>query len=297
MSGLRCLEAALLQRFAYGPTVDVETWLDELPAALLEHGRVLRRLIAAVRAEPGWRWLELCCSLARGTADAYSDLDLGLGVAEDAWPTAAGRVIDVASTLAPVVGLLSHELAGWTVRHRRIFVQYSSGVQIDLVVLPADLRSGLPSGSLALYDADGRLAAPLVPSGLNASIEDVEWAFLGWIALGNVAKYLRRGSLWEAMAQLDQARIHVWRLLAVARRVDHPAFGLTSLLDQPNAKLPEAARRTLPAGLERAALREAALAAAGMLAEAAAAAQKVTGAASANAMAAFTLGRLTRLDN
>ena len=43
-----------------------------------------------------------------------------------------------------------------------------------------------------------------------------EWACLGWLALGDLAKYLDRGSVWEAHARLEEARAQVWKLWALA---------------------------------------------------------------------------------
>ncbi len=44
-------------------------------------------------------------------------------------------------------------------------------------------------------------------------------------------KYLRRGSAWEALERLHEARGHVWRLIAVANDVEYPAYGITAILD------------------------------------------------------------------
>jgi hypothetical protein len=58
-----------------------------------------------------------------------------------------------------------------------------------------------------------------------------EWAFHGWSALADVGKYLRRGSAWEALIQLNNARDQLWRLKAVAEDVPDPQFGVISILD------------------------------------------------------------------
>lgn len=46
-----------------------------------------------------------------------------------------------------------------------------------------------------------------------------------------LAKYLRRGSPWEAHSRLERARELTWRMLAADRGVPEPQFGITSLLD------------------------------------------------------------------
>jgi hypothetical protein len=53
-------------------------------------------LLEAVEADPDWRWLELGCSIAQERGDALSDLDLGLGVDDAAWPEALTRLPDLA---------------------------------------------------------------------------------------------------------------------------------------------------------------------------------------------------------
>lgn len=76
-----------------------------------------------------------------------------------------------------------------------------------------------------------------------------EWTFFAWLALGNLDKYLRRNSPWEALRALEEARTHLLRLHAAALDVPYPEFGLTSILDVPAAELPERLDETL-AGLD-----------------------------------------------
>jgi hypothetical protein len=240
--------------------------LDALLGHLPDHARILRRLIEAVERDPAWRWLELGCSVARGGGDALSDLDLGLGVDDAAWPAALAGLPDLLAGLGEVVDMLQHRIAEWgDAPHRRMFVQYADGVQIDLVATPASRRQGLPRGNIALYDPDRRLAAPVTPTILGATPEDIrEWAFLGWIALADLDKYLRRGSLWEALERLHEARRQVWRLWAAAHAVEYPVFGLTAVLDAPAIGIPPGIEETV-AALDAPDLRRAAQACARLL--------------------------------
>ena len=177
--------------------MNVAAWLDNLPRELELHGVVLRRLLAAVDRDPRWRLLGLSSSVARGTGDAASDLDLGLGADDDAWPQVLADVPSLVSGLGDVVDILHHRIPEWgDAPHQRTFVQYADGVQIDLVTYPASLRvRGRPPDTVVLYDPDGRLARQWLPSVYQADAATVrEWAFLGWTALADMAKYLRRGS-------------------------------------------------------------------------------------------------------
>jgi hypothetical protein len=211
-----------------GPRTD---WIDEL--SLPRHAALLRGLIRYADTDDAVRFVELGCSVARGAGDELSDLDLGIGIADEAWPAALDNLEAALRGLAPVADLLQHEIASWAGRpHRRFFVQYEDLTQIDLVAMPAAIRAGLPPGSVALYDADGRLASPIDPRQQWATAEDVrEWTFEAFVALLNMDKYLRRSSAWEALEQLHQARTLVWRLWAVARQVPFATFGLTAVLD------------------------------------------------------------------
>ncbi len=157
---------------------------------------LLRRLVAAVEQDPNWRFLALSCSVARGAGDADSDLDLALGVDDDAWPGALAAIPALVARIGDVVDMLRHRIPEWGDRpHQRAFVQYADGVQIDLVAYPASTSKGRPPQTVVLYDPDGRLAQPWAPSVLHADASTVrEWAFLGWTALADAAKYLRRGS-------------------------------------------------------------------------------------------------------
>jgi hypothetical protein len=253
---------------------------DEVRAALpAPHRQIIDGLVAFAAADPRFRFVELCCSAARGAADELSDLDLGLGVRDDSWPEATEAILPGLRGIGEVVDALEHRIAEWGERpHLRVFVQFATGVQVDLVALPASTRTGLPPGSVALHDPDGRLATPMDPPIRTASATDVaEWTFLAWVALLDLDKYVRRGSGWEALERLGEARGHVWRLIAVARGIDYPAYGLTALLDAPgNPGLPPEMGETV-ATLEVARLRRAARSLGSRLEEASARASRVMG--------------------
>ena len=192
------------------------------------------------RADERIRVLELQASLARGAGDELSDLDLGMAVRDELWERVADVLPDRLRRIAPTVDLLSHAIPEWGTRsHRRIFVQYSDGRQIDLVVQPAASVIGRVPGAIVLHDPDGRLADERAVSLAIATAADVRaWEVLGWEALANVAKYLERGSVWEALARLHEARDLALRLWAAGEGVPYPLFGLTSLLDVDPPRLP-----------------------------------------------------------
>lgn len=238
------------------------SFLDTMPESCAAQRELLRQLSAVLAADPAWRWLELSCSLARGAGDELSDVDCGAGAAESAWPDILATVPGMVGKFGDVLDSLDQSF-GSSARH--FFVQYANGVQLSFVVMPAASRPGLPPQAVALLDKDGQLATPWQPATYSASEADVrEWAFLGWIALADLVKYLRRGSLWEAYARLDEARTQAFRVHAAVNAAAYPSFGLTSILDSPGHGVPDLADKTV-AGLDPDALRAAARACAEML--------------------------------
>ena len=269
---------------------DTDRWLGAL--GLPRHARILRDLVDHSADDARIRFVELGCSVARGAGDELSDLDLGIGIADDAWPAALPDLADALGRLGEPVDVLDHEIGSWAgVPHRRFFIQYADGMQVDLVAMPASQRDGMPPDSVALYDADGRLATRSTPRLSRASAEDVrEWAFEAQVALLNMDKYLRRGSSWEALEQLHTARSLAWRLWAVARDVPFPAFGLTAVLDMPAAGTPPGLDATVST-LTEDGLRAAGHALLRILADVGPRAAAAAGADHPDAMAAFVVNR------
>ncbi len=222
-----------------------------------------RELIDALRREvetgDAWRWLELSCSLAAGRGDALSDIDVGIGhelPVEELRPAGLALTAAVGSPLDALV----HREDSWPPGILRFAVEYETGVQLDLVVMPADQRPGLPEGSVALVDKDGWLSTNWTPPVAGVTGEDARaWVMLGWWALSNTAKYVRRGSMFEAIESLHEARTQALRVFAAGHRVPYPSFGLTTLLDVEPFELPARLEDTYslptdPAGIVAAAL-------------------------------------------
>lgn len=215
--------------------------------------------------------LELQCSIARGAGDELSDLDIGMAVRDEAWEQVADALPGRLERIAAPLDRLVHTIPEWGTRpHRRIFVQYRNGRQVDLVVQPVSAVTGRVPGAVILFDPDGRMTEERIPGVAAATAADIRrWELLGWESLANVAKYLDRGSPWEALSRLTEARDLALRLWAVAEEVPYPLFGLTSLLDADEPRLPDKLEATVArADLDE--LRVAARACAALLDEAAA---------------------------
>jgi len=245
---------------------DARRWLAAMPANVPGQRRLLESLITAADAEPAFRWLELGGSLARGAGDELSDIDAGLGIADDQWTEGLASAEAATRAAGPVADAFRQRYPGqdgqpcW-----HLFTLYESGLQLSLVVMPASWRAGLPPQSVALYDSDGQLTRSWIPDNAEADADALrEWACLGWVALGDLAKYLDRGSAWEARARLEEARGQAWQLWAAAVSAVYPAYGLTAVLDVPDVTLPPGLDATA-AGLDPQDVRRAAAAVAGLL--------------------------------
>lgn len=211
-------------------SVSGRAWVEQLPDEMAGHRMLLRSLLSFCEAEESIRWLVIGCSVARGASDYLSDLDMAIGVRDDDFAAALSRINQAVDGLGELVDSYQHQIPDVPGAHVRIFAQYSDRCQVDLMVFPAS-RGGEPfAGVVALYDPDSMIVTrahrqPPTPAQVR------EWAFHGWCRLADVGKYLRRGSAWEALIQLNNARDELWRLTAAAAGVPDPEFGVISILD------------------------------------------------------------------
>lgn len=238
-----------------------ERWLRSLPIELAPHREVMLGLMREAERDPGIRVLVVGCSLGRGAADELSDVDAMYAVNDTAWrdtvrdsAAVVRRVGDVIDMHQQIIEPADRGLPAY----QHTFAQYASGVQLDLVVAVARERQAPRPDWIVLYDPDERIAGePKASAATEAQVR--QWMHVALVHLSACAKYLTRGSLWEANAQLDAARGELWRLWAVAERIADPQYGLTAVLDAPDAPMPENIEATV-AGLDRRALRSAAMA-------------------------------------
>lgn len=113
-----------------------DAWIESLPAELAPHAGLLARLLDALERDERYRALELQCSVARGTADALSDLG------------SAGERRQIPATRVAVGGA-----AGARQRERGQSPQGpvpNAGDDLQLAVLGCQLEHGL--GGEALLD-------------------------------------------------------------------------------------------------------------------------------------------------
>jgi len=296
-------------------------WLAALPDELAAQRRVMAGLVDLCEAWPLATSLLVGCSLGRGAADALSDIDAALGVdaprgeaGAERVGTAEGMLVAALPELGALVDVLRHRTGPADQWVRRIFAQFADGTQLDLAVVAgaeveARRRGGgapdfiplyqapAPPGSMepdARTPASGSAPGAKPPAAYAVTGEQVrEWAFLGWCALIDTDKYLRRDSPWEAHGRLHEARHHIWALWAAARGALYPWHGLSQVLDHDPGNLPPGIESTI-AGLDAADLRRAARASAEVLATASEAAARRHPADLPAAMAAYVTRALSR---
>jgi hypothetical protein len=120
-------------------------------------------------------------------------------------------------------------------------VEYDTGVQLDITTWRRPWRRTRVT-DIPIVDKDGDLAmldeppANVIEDRLRR--EAREWVMLAWWAVSDVAKYLQRGSLFEAADRITAARDWALRLFAAANRIPDAGYGLSSLLDHEPHALP-----------------------------------------------------------
>lgn len=296
-------------------------WLADLPGDLSAQRRVMSALLGWCAATPLVTSLSVGCSLGRGAADALSDIDAALGLGCEPGPGGAGQVLAIEDALVAalprfgaVVDVLRHRTGPPDRFIRRVFAQFGDGTQLDLAIMAeAEVRRGAAAPDfVSLYRAaeppglrrpPSRPASPGPSPGpglagdghprADAVTADQirEWAFSGWCALADTAKYLRRGSLWEAHDKLHAARHQIWALWAAAEGALYPWHGLSQVLDHDPARLPPGIGATI-AILDPADLRRAARASAAVLSAVSEAAARRQPASLPDAMARYVTGLL-----
>jgi hypothetical protein len=273
-------------------------WLADLARQLPAHHHVLQRLIEGVRSDPRVVQLSIGSSVGRGAADVLSDLDCELSLEADAWPSGLELVEPLVRSGGDVVEILHHHW-GNAPESRRTAVIYDNGVQLDLMVWPVTAWSGMrPPDNVVLHATREVFTRPWDPARAVPTVERLrEWHFMGWWALLDADKYLRRGSPWEARQRLEEARAVAWQLCATAQGLPFPEYGITTLLDAPDAHPPDTFAGTAAAGLDLAVLRTAVERCAEVLeAQWAPAVAAVTGSveSSPSALGAWAMPRLRR---
>lgn len=276
-------------------------WLSTLGPELARQREAIAGLLDLCEDSALVASFSVGCSLGRGAADALSDVDAALGVHAARGPAGAREVraveeavVALLPRLGPVVDCLRDESDTGDFLIRRVFVQFADRLQLDLAVIAEEeVRRGAAAPDFVSlhWSGDRPDGTRGRPAHEVTAAQVREWAFLGWRALLDADKYLRRGSLWEAHQRLHDVRDRVWALWATARGAAYPWHGLSQVLDHDPDVLPPGVEATV-AGLDATALRRAVAACVDVLEECSAAAAESRDADLPTAMARYVRGIL-----
>ncbi|TWP39068.1 hypothetical protein [Leekyejoonella antrihumi] len=280
-----------------------DAWLSTLGPEMGRHREAIAAFAQLCADNRAVSSFSVGCSIGRGAGDALSDIDAAVGVSTVRGTAGAADVQDVEAWLLealPALGEVVDVLRTGSDNNdfviRQVFVQFSDRLQLDLAVIAeGEVRRG--EAAPDFVPVFWREGAPNSTAGRSAhevSPEQIrEWAFLGWRALLDADKYLRRGSVWEAHQRVQDARDRIWMLWAAARGAAYPWHGLSQALDDSPDLLPPNIETTV-AGLDAEDLRRAVVAAAQVLADSSAAAGTAWNAKLPSALADHT--RRTLMD-
>jgi predicted nucleotidyltransferase len=217
---------------------------------------VLERFEAAIRSDPSVLGVLYTGSLGRGTADRFSDLDLEVWLADDAFADLPAKTRDLHAVLGTI------EL--FDVRNPG-FSQSNVGAdwrRVDLHVRKWDDTEPRHdfAGARVVKDFDGalaRLVAASVPEDVTPTWEEARETIMG--AIGDqiyIAVNNARGATWEAMSTVPHHAEQLYELMARLRGRRSYGFRYAELLLTP-AEL-RSVRATWPAAPTRGEVRRAA---------------------------------------
>ena len=161
---------------------DPRAWINSLPRVVAPQAAVLLRLLDSTAADPRVRALRVRGSLARGTADQYSDLDTRIWISDDEYEATLAHLPSLVRSIGPTLDILFE-----TPGSPYLFVQFADGVQLELSSGRASEASGRDHGVVVLLDRDGLWDQPHQ----RAPVWDQNlWLGWPWIALFDIDKYL-----------------------------------------------------------------------------------------------------------
>lgn len=197
--------------------------IDGLAALPAAQRLALEAVVANFTRQPGILAIWLEGSWARGTGDAYSDLDLYCAVAAEAWRTVWARRRDLAASV-PIAMDLDHQFAGPDASVLSYAAWYETGVYLDLTLVQA--RDLAAPGAVTLWHAGERATGagqPPYPTVAVAADPFDDAVRMFWMGSPLCAKYLKRGQLWTALWFLESRRaqfLKAWRVAHASPRVD-----------------------------------------------------------------------------
>jgi predicted nucleotidyltransferase len=181
------------------------------------------RIGEVLTADPRVRAVWLSGSFGRGEADAWSDLDLHVAVADEAFPA----ILEERSALYECVGppiLIQAEMPSNSMAGARFqLVIYSGPVEVDWNIGPVG-QAERPKDSLVLFD---RVGIPMLTPPMQTAEErrrQADWDLTFFWAMAPIAvKYAGRGESQQAASQIylmTGSLVSLWRLVVQPEGLD-----------------------------------------------------------------------------
>lgn len=182
--------------------------------ALRPQWDVITEVVSRLIQEPGVRTIHLEGSMAQGSADVHSDVDLLVRVSahlvHDLWRH-RHRIVDIAQN---IILDLDHQWGNPSALSYAVL--YETGVYLDLTMMES--RQGEAPNAVELWsatdsegDRDRMQGAPMniYPDPMDDALR------MFWMGSTLCAKYLVRGQLWNALWFIESRRalfVKAWRL-------------------------------------------------------------------------------------
>ncbi|WP_020651038.1 hypothetical protein [Solimonas variicoloris] len=182
---------------------------DDLAALPPLHAQTLQTLLATLQADPRLEAALGGGSLAHGTLDAHSDLDLVVVVRDADYPAVMTERRAIAGRAGPLLSAFTGEHVG---EPRLLICLYGPPLlHVDLKFVTAPMLDALVETPAVLWARDpAALAATLRAARVHWPERDPQWfEDRVWIWLHYGASKLHRGELFEALGMLAHLREQV----------------------------------------------------------------------------------------
>ena len=185
-----------------------------------ENWRALRRFSKAAAADPRVKAAFVGGSLANGSDDAHSDLDLYLIITADRYAEFLENVADFLATWGGVV-FLDVTRNFFDLGFEMVHFVMADGVSGELALARPDNHKRIHAGPFdVLHDPDGFLEGVTYPrEDADASSQEravahaLHWF---WLYLIDFSKAEARGDAWRCQAQLSRLRGALRKMLALS---------------------------------------------------------------------------------
>jgi predicted nucleotidyltransferase len=192
--------------------------IDRVPSRLRD---LASSVIAAAQQDPRFVAVIVGGSIAGGTPDEYSDLDLVLVCSDEHHQEVLGQAKDFAARVGPLLVAFTGEHVG---EPRLLIALYGPPVNhVDLKFVGLSQLDDRVEDGLVLWQRDDRVEQQLRQAPAAWPQPDPQWIEdRFWVWVHYVAVKIGRGELFEAVGALEMIRSATLAPLIVSGRTDKP---------------------------------------------------------------------------